>query len=106
MVIEVDSQGNAKVAKWKLKQIAQRAGFRLDAAREYRQARGGGMRYYRRACIHDDSEHMIFDGEFYDARVNPPQVMMPCPCCYAEWLFGSEEVKEAIAAINKSVDNE
>ncbi|HEY2452868.1 MAG TPA: hypothetical protein VGI71_09645 [Scandinavium sp.] len=103
MVIKVDSKGLAKVAKWELRQIACDAGFRLGNAADYREARKGGMRYYRRNCIFDELYgHGQYEGMFYDARADPPQILMPCRCCYAEWLFYSEDVKEAIAAIKQN----
>jgi hypothetical protein len=112
MVIKVDSKGVAKVTKYEVRQIACDAGFRIDAARDYREVRktdyGYGIhgRYYRRLCVHDYLyQHGKFDGLFYDARKDPPQILMPCRCCEAEWLITTEEVQEAIAAINQSVDN-
>lgn len=112
MVIKVDSKGNAKVAKWELRQIACDAGFRLATAKEYREQRktdyGHGVhgRYYRRACLYDDLYgHLQFDGTYHDARQDPPQVLMPCRCCYAEWITFDDELKEAIAAIKRRSDN-
>ncbi|WP_310607086.1 hypothetical protein [Buttiauxella brennerae] len=112
MVIKVDSKGNAKVAKWELRQIACDAGFRQAAAKEYREQRqtdyGLGVhgRYYRRACLDDYFGHLQFEGNYHDARKDPPQILMPCRCCYAEWLIFADELKEAIAAIRIAGDNE
>lgn len=111
MVIKVNSEGVAKITKWETRQIACDAGFRLDTAREYREQRktdyGMGIhgRYYRRVCIFDDMEHSVFDGNYHDARIDPPQILMPCRCCYAEWLIFEDEIKEAVAAIQAAVEN-
>lgn len=105
MVIKVNSEGVAIVAKWELHQIECDAGFRRGTAEDYRQVRKGGMRYYRRACIFEDIEHSALDGNYHDARKDPPQILMPCQCCYAEWLFTQDEIKEAVAAIRTTVEN-
>lgn len=112
MVIKVNSEGVAKITKWETHQIACDAGFRLATAREYREQRktdyGMGIhgRYYRRICLQEDLYgHGHFDGTYYDARKDPPQILMPCRCCYAEWLFTQDEIKEAVAAIRTTVEN-
>lgn len=105
MAIIVNTEGVATVAKWELHQIACDAGHRCSAGDDYRQARKGGMRYYRRICIFDDVEHASLDGSYHNARKDPPQILMSCRCCYAEWLFTNDEIKEAVAALQATIEN-
>lgn len=113
MVIKVDRKGNAKLLKWVaegiLHDISGRR-YQKENFREYRKLDIGPdiglIRYYRRECLNTQSEHMKFDGYYYDSRIDPPQIAMCCNCCHASWLLSKEEIQQARKELSRDVNHE
>ena len=97
-VIKVNSAGEAKITK----QWAENCAVAVMAGneswrRERRNARIGGMRYFRLRCFSADGdiwwvnpEHAALEGVAF--RITE---VFTCRCCFPEWLFSEGDVSQA-----------
>lgn len=102
MAIAIDRHGNAKLLRWVEDNIRRENHGRRRQREDFREIRktmlhGSDMRmrYYVRICTNNQSSHMQFDGKLYGSRRDPPQCVMGCNCCYAQWLFMDEDIISA-----------